>query len=84
MVNFSASPIAPITGRFRRRVIRDIVGSVTLGTVWAFSFWEFHHKPKFEMYREFFEKERLEAEADYKRWLEAPLQAAAEEATDEE
>ncbi|KAJ3382152.1 hypothetical protein HDU92_004914 [Lobulomyces angularis] len=51
--------IAPITGRFRKRVIFDVVGSLTLGTVGAYWFWYGFHLP--------FMKKRLDYDAKVKQ-----------------
>ncbi|KNC96587.1 uncharacterized protein SPPG_08171 [Spizellomyces punctatus DAOM BR117] len=42
---YAASAIAPITGRFRRRVLRDLVGSIALGTGIAYYWWYNSHVP---------------------------------------
>ncbi|KAI9334111.1 hypothetical protein BDR26DRAFT_585538 [Obelidium mucronatum] len=46
-----ASAIAPITNRFTRRVTRDVVGSLTVGTALAFIYWHKFHLPAIQEYR---------------------------------
>lgn len=55
--NPSQYPIMPsvaakITGRFARRVTRDVVGSITVGTICAYTWWHYSHLPKFSQWRE--------------------------------
>ncbi|KAJ3026864.1 UNVERIFIED_CONTAM: hypothetical protein HDU68_004921 [Siphonaria sp. JEL0065] len=45
------SAIAPITNRFSRRVTRDVIGSVTVGTFIAYSYWHFVHLPSIREWR---------------------------------
>jgi hypothetical protein len=58
------SAIAPITGRFKARLYRDLAGSLTVGTVLACAFYYGHSKPKLEKFRAFdaANKERILAE----------------------
>lgn len=39
--------IAPIVGKFRRSIIRDIALCLTTGTGLAFAWWQFEHVAKF-------------------------------------
>ncbi|KAI9022607.1 cytochrome c oxidase subunit 7A [Hyaloraphidium curvatum] len=39
--------IAPIVGKFRRQIIRDISLCLATGTVGAYVFWYTEHVPKF-------------------------------------
>ncbi|KAJ3122045.1 hypothetical protein HK100_012142 [Physocladia obscura] len=45
------SAIAPITNRFTRRVVRDIAGSITLGTAAAYGYWNYSHLPAIREWR---------------------------------
>ncbi|KAJ3104670.1 hypothetical protein HDU96_008851 [Phlyctochytrium bullatum] len=47
------SAIAPIVGRFRSRVIRDLVGSITLGIGFGYTFWIFYHEPSFKQWKKY-------------------------------
>lgn len=38
-------PIAPITGRLRKRMIFDLSASMTLGLIGGYSWWYFYHLP---------------------------------------
>ncbi|KXS20793.1 cytochrome c oxidase subunit 7A precursor [Gonapodya prolifera JEL478] len=40
-------PIAKITGKFRKTIIRDISFGIGSGLILGYVFWEFEHKPKF-------------------------------------
>ena len=64
----AASAIAPISGRFRRKVLFDIVGSLSLGTAAAYTFWYYHHVPKMAEYKAYDEKVRAEIQAEYGEW----------------
>ena len=63
-----SSAIAPLVGRFRRRVIRDVVGSVSLGTVLAIGFWNFVHIPEFKEYDNYFQKVQAEIKGKEDAW----------------
>ncbi|KAJ3068306.1 hypothetical protein HDU98_008490 [Podochytrium sp. JEL0797] len=45
------SAIAPITGRFGRRVTRDIVGSLTVGISAGYYYWNYVHLPSIREWR---------------------------------
>ncbi|KAJ3366368.1 hypothetical protein HDU91_001837, partial [Kappamyces sp. JEL0680] len=64
-----ASKIAPITGRFKNRVIRDVTGSVVLGSVLAFSFWYGYAQPKQRYFKEFDAKNKAKALEEEKAWM---------------
>ena len=51
-----ASAIAPITGRFKNRVIRDLIGSSVLGVSVGALYWYGYHEPAFKKYRAYDEK----------------------------
>jgi hypothetical protein len=65
----AASAIAPITGRFRRRILRDLAGSLTVGTVLAFGWWYGHSRAKFEQYRVFNEANKARIVAEEEQWM---------------
>ncbi|KAL2914446.1 Cytochrome c oxidase subunit 7A [Polyrhizophydium stewartii] len=62
-------PIAPITGRFRGRFMRDIVGSITFGVGIAYAWWFTVSRPKFETWRAHDAKVRAELIAEKEAWL---------------
>ncbi|KAG0148912.1 hypothetical protein CROQUDRAFT_371502 [Cronartium quercuum f. sp. fusiforme G11] len=39
-------PIAPITGKLRKRLLLDLTASLGLGTAGAYSWWYLYHVPK--------------------------------------
>ena len=47
------SAIQPITGRFKRRVFRDIAGSVGLGMFFGAIWWYGIHIPSFKKFKEY-------------------------------
>jgi hypothetical protein len=63
------SAIAPITGRFRRRVYRDLVAAISFGGVLAFGWWYGHSRPKFEQYRVFNEANKKRLIAEEEQWM---------------
>ena len=63
------SAIAPITGRFRARVVRDIIGACSLGTVFACAWYYGESRPRFNKYREFNEKYKTESLAEEEKWM---------------
>ncbi|KAI8896835.1 hypothetical protein BC833DRAFT_596038 [Globomyces pollinis-pini] len=63
------SALAPITGRFKRRVVFDLVGSVTIGTGLAYLFWYSHVVPKFEGWRKFDAEVKAKAIAEEAEWM---------------
>jgi len=40
--------LAPIVGKYRRQITRDIVGSLSVAVVSGYAFWYLHHVPKFD------------------------------------
>ena len=52
--------IKPITGILRKRFVRDLVGSLTLGISLAYAYWEFHSVPKRMAYKEYRERRAIE------------------------
>ncbi|TPX36198.1 hypothetical protein SmJEL517_g01491 [Synchytrium microbalum] len=84
-----SSAIAPLVGRFRKRVIFDVVGSCTLGTVLAFGYWHFIHTPQFNDYDNYFKKVQAEIKEKEVAWrqslaVDAPNASAAQPADEEE
>ena len=70
MTNFSmVSAIAPLTGRFRGRLVRDIVGALTLGT--AISSWYYfgYCKPSLDKMRAYNEQCRQDIINDTEKWF---------------
>ncbi|KAJ3186339.1 hypothetical protein HDU85_007779 [Gaertneriomyces sp. JEL0708] len=61
---FAASAVAPMTGRFRRKVIRDLVGSVSLGLVFGYTWWYGFHLPKMQHWKAYDQKVREEILAE--------------------
>ncbi|KAJ1561267.1 hypothetical protein HK405_004425 [Cladochytrium tenue] len=45
------SAIAPITGRFRNRVVRDLVLSLSIGSAAGYAFWTLYHQPAINKYK---------------------------------
>ncbi|TPX50991.1 hypothetical protein SeLEV6574_g00588 [Synchytrium endobioticum] len=72
-----SSAIAPLVGRFRRRVVRDVVGSVALGTVLAIGYWNFVHIPQFNEYDTYFKKVQAEIKEKEDSWRAALNQLPA-------
>ncbi|KAI8819867.1 uncharacterized protein EV422DRAFT_568325 [Fimicolochytrium jonesii] len=65
---FAASSLAPITGRFKKRVVRDLVGSITFGTAAAYYWWNNSHLPKMAEYKAYDSKVRAELIAEHGEW----------------
>jgi hypothetical protein len=63
--------IAPLVGRFQKRVVRDVTGSIVLGTIGAFSFWHFVHLPKINMWKEYDLKVKAEMDLENKPYFDA-------------
>ena len=79
------STIGPITGKFRKVLIRDLVGSISLGLATAYGFWHFHHIPKFQYYDRVMQTLQSEIEAENAAWraqtfaANSPEQAGSDE-----
>ncbi|KAI9101937.1 hypothetical protein DFS34DRAFT_612048 [Phlyctochytrium arcticum] len=71
---FAASAVAPITGRFRNRIIRDLVLSITVGTIAATYWWKTSHVPKMEMYKSYDKRVREELIKEHGAWAIGPGQ----------
>ncbi|KAJ3039180.1 hypothetical protein HDV00_012503 [Rhizophlyctis rosea] len=67
----AASALAPITGRFRKRLLFDLVGSLTLGTGLAYAYWYKMHLPQMAMYKAYDAKCREESKKIYAEWVAA-------------
>ncbi|TPX60740.1 hypothetical protein PhCBS80983_g01600 [Powellomyces hirtus] len=65
---YAASAVAPITGRFTRRVLFDLVGSISLGTGIAYYYWYRSHLPQMEEYKKYDQKVREELLAEHGTW----------------
>jgi hypothetical protein len=65
----SASAIAPITGRFRMRLKRDLVSSIGLGGVLGYCFWYGYHKPKMAMFLTFDAENKARILEEEKSWM---------------
>lgn len=65
----SKSAIAPITGRFRMRLKRDLVGSIGTGAAFAYLFWYGYHKPKMAMYLNFDAENKARILEEEKAWM---------------
>ena len=63
------SAIAPITGRFKQRLYRDLAGASILGVGLAYWFWYGHSVPKFEKYRAFDAENKKRILAEEKEWM---------------
>lgn len=63
------SALAPITGRFRSRLYRDLVGSITVGVGFAYLFWNGYHKPKMNKFNAFDAANKAKIEAEEKEWM---------------
>ena len=64
------SAIPRITGRFRNRVYRDVIGAVSFGTILAFAFWHGVSRPAFNEFRVFNEKNKAITLAEEKKWMQ--------------
>lgn len=58
------SRIQPIVGKLRKRVGRDIVLSLTAGTVIAYAYWNSVHVPRFKEYDAYFKQVQEELNAE--------------------
>ncbi|KAI8841292.1 hypothetical protein BC829DRAFT_371132 [Chytridium lagenaria] len=47
------SAIAPIVGRFRNRVLRDLVLSISAGIGLGYGYWHFAHEPAFAQWKKY-------------------------------
>ena len=65
----SISRIAPITGRFKNRVIRDVAGSVTVGLLLANAFWYGYTVPKFQTFTKYDAKVKAQAMEEEAAWI---------------
>lgn len=65
----SISRIAPITGRFKNRVIRDVGGSVALGLILANAYWYGFSVPKFQNFAKYDAKVKAQAMEEEAAWI---------------
>lgn len=65
------SAIAPITGRFKSRVFRDIFASSILGTFFGYVWWYGFHVPAFKKFESYNAKVLEEIKAENKLFLES-------------
>ncbi|KAJ3231536.1 hypothetical protein HDU78_007690 [Chytriomyces hyalinus] len=62
------SAIAPITNRFSQRVIRDVVGSLTVGISCGYAYWHLVHLPSIEQWRAYDKKVMAETKIIHDAW----------------
>ena len=62
------SAIAPITGRFKYRIIRDLVASTSIGTVLAFAYWNNVTLPAQREWKQYHDKVQLETKQIHDDW----------------
>jgi hypothetical protein len=63
------SKIAPITGRFKNRVIRDVSYSVVFGTGLALAYWYGYALPKHQTFKQYDAKVKAQAFEEEKVWM---------------
>ncbi|EGF81577.1 hypothetical protein BATDEDRAFT_87683 [Batrachochytrium dendrobatidis JAM81] len=68
------SAIAPITGRFRGRIVRDIVVSISIGTVAAYTWWYTVSRPTMSKWKAHDAKVKIENIAERDAWLKEQQQ----------
>ncbi|TPX65918.1 hypothetical protein SpCBS45565_g04812 [Spizellomyces sp. 'palustris'] len=68
---YAASAIAPITARFRKRIIRDLIGSTALGFGIGYYFWYGVHVRKMREIREYDQHVMEEVRREYGDWAAA-------------
>lgn len=73
----AASAIAPITGRFRKRIVFDLFGALALGTACASAWWYGHHIPKMAKFRAHDARVKLEVDAENAAFLAAQAQVSS-------
>ncbi|KAI8924395.1 hypothetical protein BC831DRAFT_402552 [Entophlyctis helioformis] len=64
-----ASALGPITGRFRGRIVFDIVASIGLGTVAAYTWWFTVSRPFLANAKAYDAKVKAQAIAETEAWL---------------
>ncbi|KAJ3103016.1 hypothetical protein HDU97_010454 [Phlyctochytrium planicorne] len=65
------SAIAPIVGRFRSRVIRDLVGSITLGVGLGYTYWLGFHEPAVQQWKAYDAQVAAEIKPIHDAWRAA-------------
>jgi hypothetical protein len=63
------SAIQPITGRFQRRIVRDIVLSLSFGTAIASAFYYSHTRPKLQKFKDYDRKIKQETTQEAQEWF---------------
>ena len=61
--------IPAITGRFKRTLYRDLVGSITLGTGLGYYFWFSHAVPKQQKFNDFNQQNRDRILKEEQEWM---------------
>ena len=61
--------IAAYTGRFRNRIVRDVIGAVTLGTAVSWTWWNTVHVPSINKWRAHDAQVKKELDAEYQTYL---------------
>ncbi len=74
------STIAPITGRFRSRIVRDLVGSITLGVALSYVWWHQFHLPAITKWRAFDKIAKAKIQEENAAFLAAQQQVVNESA----
>jgi hypothetical protein len=77
------SAIQPITGRFKSRVFRDIIGSTILGTFFGYIWWYGFHVPAFKKFTEYNSQILQEIKKENAEFLASLAQVTEAEATEE-
>ncbi|KAJ3206292.1 hypothetical protein HDU82_004607 [Entophlyctis luteolus] len=65
------SAIAPITNRFTRRVVRDIAGSIVVGTGLAYYWWLGIHMPAIQSWKAYDKQVFAESKAIHDEWAKS-------------
>ncbi|KAJ3200565.1 hypothetical protein HDU67_002003, partial [Dinochytrium kinnereticum] len=68
------SAIAPITGRFKGRVVRDLVLSITSGVALGYAYWYGSHEPAFKEWKAYDAKVAAEIKPVHDAWRAAQQQ----------
>jgi hypothetical protein len=69
-----AAAIPRITGRFKRRIVFDLVGSVALGTVVGVGYWNLYHLPAKKEWVAYETKVRAETREIHNAWFASQKQ----------
>ncbi len=52
--------LAPVTGMLRKRIVRDLSGSLVIGTILANVYWFQFSRPKLAAFKEYRERRAIE------------------------